>query len=144
MIAGLTIPLSIFIALIILAALAVKLTVMSWGGLSIGVGKGASGTNEAAWEELRVRTRRLVPDVLRKKPSHPYPPELKSVNLDFDWTYRRLGSALLRSMASVGKTIALITSPSESLGDSQPLAARMNEPSSAILMLFFRLFVLIV
>ena len=34
-----------------------------------------------------------------------YPPELKSVNLDFDWTYRRVGSALLRSLVSVGKKI---------------------------------------
>ncbi|MFC1529377.1 efflux RND transporter permease subunit, partial [Gemmatimonadota bacterium] len=44
LIAGLTIPLSIFIALIILALFDVKLTVMSLGGLAIGVGKVASGT----------------------------------------------------------------------------------------------------
>ena len=29
-----------------------------------------------------------------------YPPELRSVNLDFDWTYRRLGPALTRLAAS--------------------------------------------
>ena len=43
-IAGLTIPLSIFIALIIMALFRVDLTVMSMGGLAIGVGKVASGT----------------------------------------------------------------------------------------------------
>ncbi len=44
LIAGLTIPLSIFIALIILYLAGVDLTVMSLGGLAIGVGKVASGT----------------------------------------------------------------------------------------------------
>jgi len=44
LISGLTIPLSIFIALIILALSGVDLTVMSMGGLAIGVGKVASGT----------------------------------------------------------------------------------------------------
>jgi len=44
LIAGLTIPLSICIAFIILALFDVKLTVMSMGGLAIGVGKVASGT----------------------------------------------------------------------------------------------------
>ncbi|MCK5652954.1 MAG: efflux RND transporter permease subunit, partial [Gemmatimonadetes bacterium] len=44
LIAGLTIPLSILIALIILALFRVDLTVMSMGGLAIGVGKVASGT----------------------------------------------------------------------------------------------------
>ncbi len=44
LIAGLTIPLSILIALIILALFGVELTVMSMGGLAIGVGKVASGT----------------------------------------------------------------------------------------------------
>ena len=44
LIAGLTIPLSIFIAFIILAMFGVDLTVMSMGGLAIGVGKVASGT----------------------------------------------------------------------------------------------------
>jgi cobalt-zinc-cadmium resistance protein CzcA len=43
-IAGLTIPLSILIALIIMALFEVDLTVMSMGGLAIGVGKVASGT----------------------------------------------------------------------------------------------------
>ncbi len=43
-IAGLTIPLSILIALIIMALFGVDLTVMSMGGLAIGVGKVASGT----------------------------------------------------------------------------------------------------
>jgi multicomponent Na+:H+ antiporter subunit D len=28
-----------------------------------------------------------------------YPPELRSVNLDFDWTYRKLGAGLVRSSA---------------------------------------------
>lgn len=44
LIASLTIPLSIFIAFIILALFDVKLTVMSMGGLAIGIGKVASGT----------------------------------------------------------------------------------------------------
>jgi len=44
LIAALTIPLSIFIAFIILALFRVNLTVMSLGGLAIGVGKVASGT----------------------------------------------------------------------------------------------------
>ncbi len=44
LIAALTIPLSIFIAFIILALSGVSLTVMSLGGLAIGVGKVASGT----------------------------------------------------------------------------------------------------
>ncbi len=44
LISGLTIPLSILIALIILALFKVDLTVMSMGGLAIGVGKVASGT----------------------------------------------------------------------------------------------------
>ncbi len=44
LIAALTIPLSIFIAFIILSLFDVKLTVMSMGGLAIGVGKVASGT----------------------------------------------------------------------------------------------------
>ncbi|MGD2123623.1 MAG: efflux RND transporter permease subunit [Gemmatimonadota bacterium] len=44
LIAGLTIPLSILIALIILWLFRVDLTVMSLGGLAIGVGKVASGT----------------------------------------------------------------------------------------------------
>jgi cobalt-zinc-cadmium resistance protein CzcA len=43
-ISGLTIPLSILIALIVLALSGVDLTVMSLGGLAIGVGKVASGT----------------------------------------------------------------------------------------------------
>ncbi|MAN62167.1 MAG: Na(+)/H(+) antiporter subunit D [Parvibaculum sp.] len=30
-----------------------------------------------------------------------YPPELKSVNLDFDWTYRKLGPAIIRSVRSL-------------------------------------------
>ncbi|MDH3579134.1 MAG: Na(+)/H(+) antiporter subunit D [Hyphomicrobiales bacterium] len=34
-----------------------------------------------------------------------YPPELKSVNLDFDWTYRRLGKSALQSLASFGRWI---------------------------------------
>ncbi|MFC1791477.1 efflux RND transporter permease subunit [Gemmatimonadota bacterium] len=44
LISGLTIPLSILIALIIMAMFKVDLTVMSMGGLAIGVGKVASGT----------------------------------------------------------------------------------------------------
>ncbi|MFC1661378.1 efflux RND transporter permease subunit [Gemmatimonadota bacterium] len=44
LISGLTIPLSILIALIIMALFRVDLTVMSMGGLAIGVGKVASGT----------------------------------------------------------------------------------------------------
>jgi len=44
LISALTIPLSIFIAFIILAVFGVNLTVMSLGGLAIGVGKVASGT----------------------------------------------------------------------------------------------------
>ncbi len=44
LIAALTIPLSIFIAFIILWLFGVNLTVMSLGGLAIGVGKVASGT----------------------------------------------------------------------------------------------------
>ncbi len=44
LISGLTIPLSILIALIIMALFKVDLTVMSMGGLAIGVGKVASGT----------------------------------------------------------------------------------------------------
>ncbi|HSW29885.1 MAG TPA: efflux RND transporter permease subunit [Longimicrobiales bacterium] len=44
LISALTIPLSIFIAFIILALSGVSLTVMSLGGLAIGVGKVASGT----------------------------------------------------------------------------------------------------
>ena len=44
LIAGLTIPLSILIAFIFLALFRVDLTVMSMGGLAIGVGKVASGT----------------------------------------------------------------------------------------------------
>jgi cobalt-zinc-cadmium resistance protein CzcA len=44
LIAGLTIPLSIFIALIVLFLAGIDLTVMSMGGLAIGVGKVASGT----------------------------------------------------------------------------------------------------
>jgi cobalt-zinc-cadmium resistance protein CzcA len=44
LISGLTIPLSILIALIVLALSDVDLTVMSLGGLAIGVGKVASGT----------------------------------------------------------------------------------------------------
>jgi len=44
LIAALTIPFSIFIAFIILALFKVKLTVMSMGGLAIGIGKVASGT----------------------------------------------------------------------------------------------------
>jgi cobalt-zinc-cadmium resistance protein CzcA len=44
LISALTIPLSIFIAFIILAMAGVNLTVMSLGGLAIGVGKVASGT----------------------------------------------------------------------------------------------------
>ena len=34
-----------------------------------------------------------------------YPPELKSVNLDFDWTYRRLGKSALESLLSFGQQI---------------------------------------
>ncbi len=34
-----------------------------------------------------------------------YPPELKSVNLDFDWTYRRLGKSVLQSLMSFGQQI---------------------------------------
>ena len=44
LIASLTIPLSIFVAFIILSLFKVQLTVMSIGGLAIGVGKVASGT----------------------------------------------------------------------------------------------------
>lgn len=44
LIAALTIPLSIFVAFIILSLFNVQLTVMSIGGLAIGVGKVASGT----------------------------------------------------------------------------------------------------
>ncbi len=44
LISALTIPLSILIAFIILALFGVQLTVMSMGGLAIGVGKVASGT----------------------------------------------------------------------------------------------------
>ena len=31
-----------------------------------------------------------------------YPPELKSVNLDFDWSYRRAGRAMLLYLRAVG------------------------------------------
>ena len=34
-----------------------------------------------------------------------YPPELKSVNLDFDWAYRRLGKSALLALASIVETI---------------------------------------
>ncbi len=34
-----------------------------------------------------------------------YPPELKSVNLDFDWTYRRLGKSALESLLAFGRKI---------------------------------------
>ncbi|MGI9385204.1 MAG: Na(+)/H(+) antiporter subunit D [Methyloligellaceae bacterium] len=34
-----------------------------------------------------------------------YPPELKSVNLDFDWTYRRLGKSVLQTLASIAEKI---------------------------------------
>ena len=34
-----------------------------------------------------------------------YPPELKSVNLDFDWIYRRLGKSVLESLLSFGQQI---------------------------------------
>ena len=30
-----------------------------------------------------------------------YPTELKSVNLDFDWTYRKLGPALIKGVRSL-------------------------------------------
>ena len=34
-----------------------------------------------------------------------YPPELKSINLDFDWTYRRLGKSALESLLSFGQKV---------------------------------------
>ena len=34
-----------------------------------------------------------------------YPPALKSVNLDFDWTYRRLGKSALHALASFARWI---------------------------------------
>ncbi len=34
-----------------------------------------------------------------------YPPELRSTNLDFDWTYRRLGKSALESLLSAGQRI---------------------------------------
>jgi multicomponent Na+:H+ antiporter subunit D len=34
-----------------------------------------------------------------------YPPELKSVNLDFDWTYRKLFPAILRHAANFVSTV---------------------------------------
>ncbi len=34
-----------------------------------------------------------------------YPPELKSINLDFDWTYRRLGKSVLQSLMAFGHQI---------------------------------------
>ena len=34
-----------------------------------------------------------------------YPPELKSVNLDFDWSYRRLGKSALLALASIAEKI---------------------------------------
>ena len=58
LISGLTIPLSIFIALIILAMSGVDLTVMSMGGLAIGVGKVASGTIIMVENIVRVRRER--------------------------------------------------------------------------------------
>jgi len=58
MIAGLTIPLSILIALIVLALFGVDLTVMSMGGLAIGVGKVASGTIIMVENIVRVLTER--------------------------------------------------------------------------------------
>ncbi|MFH1765275.1 MAG: efflux RND transporter permease subunit, partial [Gemmatimonadota bacterium] len=58
LISGLTIPLSIFIALIILALSGVDLTVMSMGGLAIGVGKVASGTIIMVENIVRVRRER--------------------------------------------------------------------------------------
>lgn len=42
-----------------------------------------------------------------------YPPELRSVNLDFDWSYRRLGPALARSSArAVSGTLAALEASS--------------------------------
>ena len=58
LISGLTIPLSIFIALIILAMSGIDLTVMSMGGLAIGVGKVASGTIIMVENIVRVRRER--------------------------------------------------------------------------------------
>ena len=34
-----------------------------------------------------------------------YPPELKSVNLDFDWTYRRLGPLILAGLRSIVRSL---------------------------------------
>ena len=58
LISGLTIPLSILIALIILFVSGVDLTVMSMGGLAIGVGKVASGTIIMVENIVRVRRER--------------------------------------------------------------------------------------
>ena len=58
LISGLTIPLSIFIALIILAMSGIDLTVMSMGGLAIGVGKVASGTIIMVENIVRIRRER--------------------------------------------------------------------------------------
>jgi multicomponent Na+:H+ antiporter subunit D len=68
-----------------------------------------------------------------------YPPELKSVNLDVDWTYRRLGKrvlllcgaglgrgwerlthVLLAGLRRVGSRVALIHGPGGHLGEPMP------------------------
>ena len=46
-----------------------------------------------------------------------YPPELRSTNLDFDWTYRRALPAVVRFTASVGREIGTaIAIPVKALG----------------------------
>ena len=80
--------------------------------------------------QLRMLFSALAFSVLMRKGI--YPPEMRSVNLDFDWTYRRLGAAVARALVDGLSTArgAFDRAAAASLGRMFGLLRRHHDPAS--------------